>query len=261
MTLQRKLRFLSGGFLLMFAGTFLYAWTSTDSNMVQTTDTNQSSRITISQMPVKQLENNTTFIKGDTLVVFPDSNNEQVPQANQNSMAIILSITAFTILSLSMFFYRKKHYMQNSLKQLEKENMILRHKSDQHKKEADTHQQEMFNKYMAETNVYRQIKSLLADHKDGINNQELLSAIQWEEIYQTIDFGSNGFTTKLVKKYPALKTEDIHFCCLLKMGLKYTEIACLLGRTTNMMYKRRNLIAKRMDLEGNVSLDKYIESF
>lgn len=151
--------------------------------------------------------------------------------------------------------------MQATIKGLEDEKRHLQHNANRHKEEADLRQHELFDKYITETEIYKQIVQIIAKHKDGVNNQELLSATQWDEISQAIDLGNSDFTSRLSQQYPALKTEDIHFCCLLKMKFKYAEIACLLGRTSNMMYKRRNLIAQRMNLDTAISLDKYIKNF
>lgn len=90
--------------------------------------------------------------------------------------------------------------------------------------------------------------------------KELIDTKLWGEIISELDTLTGGFTTRLSSEYPDLKKTDIRFCCLLKMGFKYSEIGCLLGRTSSMMYKRCGIIANRMGLSDKSHLMDFIKS-
>lgn len=121
---------------------------------------------------------------------------------------------------------------------------------------------ELFALYIKTCPIYKEITQLLHQNKNKIYDHELLTADKWDELFSVINSHTNDFTNRLQKEYPLLKNEDIRFCCLIKIGLKYSETACILGRTSNMMYKRREIISKRMGLkESNKGLDSYIINF
>lgn len=119
---------------------------------------------------------------------------------------------------------------------------------------------ELLRKQIRELPVYSKITSLLNANKDWDVTRELVDIKLWTEIISEVDTLTDGFTTRLSCEYPNLKMPDIRFCCLLKMGFKYSEIGCLLGRTSSMMYKRCGLIAKRVGLSDKSHLKDFIKS-
>ena len=112
--------------------------------------------------------------------------------------------------------------------------------------ETQTRQITMLQQREQKSKPYQQVLLLLKEHNDGLNANELLSAELWQELTDCINQCAPNFSQRLHKLYPQLDQKDIHFCLLVKAGFKYTEIACLLGRTPNMMYKRRQLIIGRI---------------
>lgn len=119
---------------------------------------------------------------------------------------------------------------------------------------------ELLRKQIHELPVYPKIVSLLDKNKDLDVIKELIDTKLWDEIISELDTLTGGFTTRLSSEYPNLKKPDIRFCCLLKMGFKYSEIGCLLGRTSSMMYKRCGIIANRMGLRDKSLLMDFIKS-
>lgn len=116
--------------------------------------------------------------------------------------------------------------------------------------------------YLIHTSIYKDMAQLIQLHQKEVNNRELLSEEKWEELFAAINAMSNGFTERLKQAHPNLKAEDIRFCCLIKAGFKYSDIACLLGRTPNMMYKRRDTVMKRMSYQEEVKdLGEYLKNF
>ena len=103
--------------------------------------------------------------------------------------------------------------------------------------------------------------SLLENNKKTDVPKSLIENKLWKEIIIEIDSIASGFSMRLMSTYPLLKTNDIYFCCLLKMGFKFSDIACLCGRTSSMMYKRRNIIADRIGLNDALALEAFIKSF
>lgn len=107
------------------------------------------------------------------------------------------------------------------------------------------------------------MKEIICKHKNNVNNTPLISAIQIEELQKEINYAHNDFVFRLKETFPNLKPEEIDFCSLVKAGFKYAEIACLLGRTPNMMYKRRKAIVEKLQTtQNNIdSLEMFLSNF
>lgn len=81
----------------------------------------------------------------------------------------------------------------------------------------------------------------------------------WETLISEIDQLTHGFIGRLTGKHERLLKEDVYFCCLVKIGMKYADIANVFGCTPNAAYKRRDAIMKRMNVETPIKFDILIE--
>lgn len=118
-----------------------------------------------------------------------------------------------------------------------------------------------FNTILPGLSSYRTILSLLEKSDRLKASEENISSKLWKEIEFELDCVTNCFTTRLAKKYPELKIADIHYCCLLKLGFRYKELALLLGRTPRMMYNRRTKISQIINLPDDENLEDFIDHF
>lgn len=85
---------------------------------------------------------------------------------------------------------------------------------------------------------------------------------EWKELIPLIDVAYDDFTLRLQKAYPALTTDAVRFCCLLKSGFSVEETARLLSVTKDAVYKRRSRLKKELlpayDLR---SLEEFLADF
>lgn len=81
----------------------------------------------------------------------------------------------------------------------------------------------------------------------------------WEALLSDIDQITHGFIGRLTSKYERLLKEDVYFCSLVKIGMKYADIANVFGCTSNAVYKRRDTIFKRMNAETLIKFENLIE--
>ena len=109
--------------------------------------------------------------------------------------------------------------------------------------------------------VFKSLILMIERNKDEKGSKEIIDIKLWGKIISELDDITNNFTIRLSDQFPMLKKDDIHFCCLLKMGFKYSDIACLCGRTINMMYKRRDLVIERIELNISSSLETFIKVY
>lgn len=105
--------------------------------------------------------------------------------------------------------------------------------------------------------VYRKMKELIKVNKEKTAPQEISADFQ-QEVIASLNNITGNFADRLAEDYPQLKKDDLFFCCLVKMGFKYSEIAGLLGRTPNMMYKRRDAVIQRMEINLSSSFEAFI---
>lgn len=64
----------------------------------------------------------------------------------------------------------------------------------------------------------------------------------WDDFMNLINLIYNNFTYKLKNMYPSLTTEDLHICCLTRLGFSNQVIAILMNQQTNSYARRKSRI-------------------
>lgn len=173
---------------------------------------------------------------------------------------ILLSVGLAFLAAMGGFWYKRKSYRER-IASLAKENIETHQMLTRHRNEVCRKRRQSFELSLGDSSIYKEIQLLVKENRDKVHSHELLSTRQWQELYAAIDSRADNFSQRLSQQFTELKPEDIRFCCLLKIGLKYPEIACLMGRTSNMMYKRRAIIVHRMALpEDQLPLEEYMRN-
>ena len=80
----------------------------------------------------------------------------------------------------------------------------------------------------------------------------------WDDFMNLINLIYNDFNKKLIKKYPSLTKEDLHICCLTRLGFNNQVIAILLNQQTNS-YARRKSRIKQEKMNGSVDTRSFEE--
>lgn len=96
------------------------------------------------------------------------------------------------------------------------------------------------------------------------NFKELLSKRsftkeEWQLLREGVNTSMNGLMDYLEDHYPDLSEEDQKYCCLLCAGFTMVEITALLNIKQDSIYKKRNRIRSRLNLEQSVSLEDFLE--
>lgn len=105
-------------------------------------------------------------------------------------------------------------------------------------------------------------RSLLALKQHNYENPDAIKKAPneiWDELLSEIDQLTSGFVERLNKKHERLLKDDIYFCCLVKIGMRYADIANVFGYTSSASYKRRDAIIKRMEAETLTKFEILIE--
>lgn len=152
-------------------------------------------------------------------------------------LIIALSVIAFLIILLII----RKKVNESKIKSLEKE---LR----------------MQNKVMLSNKVFVTAKNL-GEQVSAATMQFQLNNADWDDFVSLTDLVYDGFSQRLLSRYPKLGLSDVRICCLAKNGFSNVVISILLDTQTESYYKRKVRIKQqKMDLPNdNRSLEEIIK--
>jgi tetratricopeptide (TPR) repeat protein len=114
--------------------------------------------------------------------------------------------------------------------------------------------QEQLDKASAENGETEGVKSLLNSIVESIDPNEY-----WEEFITSFNLVNKNFFDQIQKKFPDLSRNELRLCALIKCNLGNKEIANILNITPDSVKKSRNRLRKRLQLEVDESLTKYIQ--
>ncbi len=197
-------------------------------------------------------------ITGDSLYVVTieqgHSNDRQIGLYSYVSFLL----SALLLMMVVYMFIKSKRRVSVLKSQIETIKQAMQDQAE----ERDNERRKMFSIYITNTPVYEKIQSLIKAHIDDIPTGELLQEAAWEDLKNEMNKLDDNFCVRLKKDFTLLKPEDIKYCCLFKLGLKASEIACLMGRTPNMIHKRRKLISERLGIsKTSFTLEDFLRSF
>ena len=83
---------------------------------------------------------------------------------------------------------------------------------------------------------------------------------EWHIIVKNTDACFDAFTVRLSERYPQLSTEEIHFCCLVKMELSITLLSEIYHIAKGSISRKKMRLKEKMGIE-NMSFDEFISQF
>ncbi len=83
----------------------------------------------------------------------------------------------------------------------------------------------------------------------------------WDDFKIYFENINPGFIDQLMNSYPCLTTKDIKYCCYLKMNMSNEDIRYLLGINKESVRTHKYRLKKKMILEREQDLNKFITSF
>lgn len=95
-----------------------------------------------------------------------------------------------------------------------------------------------------------------AKHIDSLVNMENY----WDELFQQFSKLDNNFMSALNSRHVDLSPNELKFCVLLKAGMSSKDIASLMNVSSAAIEKSRYRIRKKLGLEPEEGLERYILS-
>ena len=87
----------------------------------------------------------------------------------------------------------------------------------------------------------------------------ILTQEHWQKFQELFQNSYPDFTQRLQEKLPGLTETELRFFCLLKVKLSDAEMGNVLGVNKNTIQQTRSRLRKKLNLDGNVSLNDLVE--
>ena len=161
-----------------------------------------------------------------------EQKNELETLHRTKSLKLYLIIAATLAGCLSVLLIIRKKMTDNKIKSLEKE-------------------LQMRDKVMLSSSVFTTAKNL-GEHltADALNFD--LSDADWDDFISMTDLVYDGFSQRLLAKFPKLTKNDVRICCLTKNGFSNQVISVLLETQLDSYYKRKMRIKQtKMELSDD----------
>ena len=141
------------------------------------------------------------------------------------SLKLYLIIAAIFIVALVILLIIRRKIAQDRIKSLEKE-------------------LQMRDKVMLSSRVFTTAK-ILGEHltADALNFD--LSNADWDDFISMTDLVYDGFSKRLLARFPKLTKNDVRICCLAKNGFSNQVIAVILETQLDSYYKRKMRIKQQ----------------
>lgn len=115
-----------------------------------------------------------------------------------------------------------------------------------------------FKRLIVDTPIYQHLLHIKEENARNSATPMGLEDRDWNELISEINSTSFSFTTRLKGQYDYLSENDIRFCCLVKLGFKFSEIALILGCSVDAIYKREKSTLRRMEINQAIKLKEVL---
>jgi len=99
---------------------------------------------------------------------------------------------------------------------------------------------------------------LKSNYMDEMLNQFVLTEVEWQSYIDEINLIFNNFIEKLSFDFPTITIADKIVIALITLQLDITSTCSILGINKNTMYRRRNTIKERLNLDKAVDLEEWL---
>ena len=87
------------------------------------------------------------------------------------------------------------------------------------------------------------------------------SLLNWDDLYQTIDYIYEGFYTRIKEIYGELLNEkELQLCCLLKANFSTKETSIVTGQGVRTVYQRKTVIRQKLGIEEKGDIVEHLST-
>ena len=177
-------------------------------------------------------------------------------QRTELTMVYIIGGLVIVIATLSFIVWRRKRQAEEKEEELEALRQLAS-ESQQHTEEKDDRffkrilLQQLGVIRLAASNPTTANQELIRRMSEIVDGQVPVdSLLNWEDLYQTIDYIYEGFYTRIKEKYGELLNEkELQLCCLLKANFSTKEISIVSSQGVRTVYQRKTVIRQKLGME------------
>ena len=172
---------------------------------------------------------------------------------------------AIVIVVLVLYNRRKKHLIEEKEEELETLRQLV-NESQQHTESKDDR---FFKKIMlqqlgvirmAASNPTAANQELIKRMSEIANKEvEVDTLLNWDDLYQTIDYIYDGYYTHLKTAYGTLLNEkEIQLCCLLRANFSTKEISIVTQQGVRTVYQRKTVVRQKLQMEEKGDIAEFL---
>ena len=166
---------------------------------------------------------------------------------------------------LTFFNWKRKRQMEDKEEELETLRQLIT-ESQQHTEQKDDRffkrilLQQLGVIRMAASNPTNANQELIRRMSEIVDGQVPVdSLLNWEDLYQTIDYIYEGFYTRIKEKYGEILNEkELQLCCLLRANFSTKEISIVSGQGVRTVYQRKSVIRQKLNMEEKADIIEYL---
>ncbi|WP_249929261.1 tetratricopeptide repeat protein [Bacteroides intestinalis] len=106
--------------------------------------------------------------------------------------------------------------------------------------------------------LYAKMQAIIQDYQDRDESDEEISDQEWQEFVVGMDVEWNNAITDLCVKYQ-LSKEELHLVCLSLAGFPFSHLEYLLHLSRKTLYRKKNVLLKRMGVEQNCGFEEILQ--
>ena len=166
---------------------------------------------------------------------------------------------------LAFYIRKRKHQMEEKEEELEVLRQLVT-ESQQHTEQKDDRffkrilLQQLGVIRMAASNPTNANQELIRRMSEIVDGQVPVdSLLNWEDLYQTIDYIYEGFYTRIKEKYGEILNEkELQLCCLLRANFSTKEISIVSGQGVRTVYQRKSVIRQKLNMQEKADIIEYL---
>ena len=106
--------------------------------------------------------------------------------------------------------------------------------------------------------LYAKMQAIIQDYQDRDESDEEISDQEWQGFVVGMDVEWNNAITDLCVKYQ-LSKEELHLVCLSLAGFPFSHLEYLLHLSRKTLYRKKNVLLKRMGVEQNCGFEEILQ--
>jgi hypothetical protein len=186
--------------------------------------------------------------------------NAQLKIKNRNMIIYVgLMIVLVLLAIVFVLSIQKKRRTEQINHQLEKERLLAeiekRRLSLYAKLQSRIESTIRFEKLKLKLSNGNELKS---NYMDEMLDQFVLTEVEWQSYIDEVNLIFNNFIEKLSLGFPTITIADKIVIALITLQLDITSTCSILGINKNTMYRRRNTIKERLNLDKSVDLEEWL---